>query len=122
MKELLEPVVGPSILKKKQYHCKKCSSVEHHSATCPQIDPKNHARTKKLTSGVYIISVDLAEIFEEFLMTYYDLVDFNNTTSDPLRTIVVRETLNNPKALKLISSTKGAFLEYLMCHCTQESN
>jgi hypothetical protein len=62
MKELLEPIVGPSILKKKQYRCKKCSSVEHNSATCPQIDPKNHARTKQLIAGVYVIGGDPAEI------------------------------------------------------------
>jgi hypothetical protein len=69
-----------------------------------------------------ILAYTLIVGFEEFLLTYYDLVDFYNTTSDPLRTIVVRETFNDPEAPNFILSRKGVFLEYLMCHCTQESN
>jgi hypothetical protein len=43
---------------------------------------------------------------DEFLMMYYDLVDFYNTTSGPLRTILVRVSLNDPEAPKFITSKK----------------
>jgi hypothetical protein len=47
--------------------------------------------------------------YEEFVMTYYDVVEFYNLTTDPLRIIVMQETLYDPDAYIYISREKGFF-------------
>jgi hypothetical protein len=161
MKELLEPIVGPSSNKKKVYHCTKCGSMGHNSAKCPQVNANLHAKTKDLKSGEYVIGSDPAEEcglskeiyleynntqqqkttcndfqlatnrilsytlmlgYDEFVMTYYDILEFNNTTVEPLKTIVLREALNDTEAAMYISKYKGSFLEYLVNNCNRERN
>jgi Ulp1 protease family, C-terminal catalytic domain/MULE transposase domain len=69
-----------------------------------------------------ILSYSLFIGYEEFVMTYYDILDFYNITTDPLRTIVMQETLYDPDAYIYISREKGFFLDYLISQTHNETN
>jgi hypothetical protein len=58
--------------------------------------------------------------YAEFIATYYDLIDFYNLSSDPIRTIVLTEVLGDPDALSYVSCTKNVLLECMWSNYTTE--
>jgi hypothetical protein len=59
-----------------------------------------------------LVQMSMIELFigyEEFVMTYYDILDLCNTTTDPLQTIVIQETMYDPDAYICISREIGFF-------------